>query len=451
LTRRTDLMAHRNLHSGARLAALVLLSLAGLVAGVAGCGVRDPVRAAATVVESIAGGLDTDVLRIATTWPKSEQEQLEQEFREQTSGPVPVRLVWVELAPGSRLDRLDTRAVPVDVLLGGPLTEYVRLSRAGRLEPLDGQGAPSWFVARRQQITLSAAFSQGRAQVVFDDPRVDPPTMTWAAGLLQTESWQAGYARLVLLFSHAFPRPGWQSGSAAAAVNRGEAAQTLRVAALSASPGASELNQSVVPWNEGAAIPRGSWHRSQAQAFLHFLADHHGATPGRENPALDPDVSDLLADLLGATLVDAQEELLAAASAVARAGDPASAQAQAWLTEPPPWPPASVEKLQARGGENALAMVQDLAGQIAPDPEPRFWLVQSWLRPSRPIDQALLTELAQAAGGRLNREPRFRAWLRGEWTAWARQRYRRVARLVAGAGTATGATPPSSPRPRDRS
>ncbi|MGB0070675.1 MAG: hypothetical protein WBQ11_21845, partial [Isosphaeraceae bacterium] len=260
-----------------------------------------------------------------------------------------------------------------------------------------------------------------------------------------------GYARLVLLFSHSFHRPGWQSGSAAAAANRGEAAHTLRVAALSGSASEGDLDPSVVPWNEGAAILRGNWHAPQARAFLRFLADHHGATPGRETPDLDPEVSDLLADLLGATLVDAQEELLVAGSNVARAGGPASAQAQAWLTEPPPWPPASVEKLQTRGGDIALAMVQDLAGQIAPDPEPRFWLVQSWLRPARPIDHSMLTELARAAGGRLVREPRFRAWLRGEWTAWARQRYRRVARLAAGAGSATGATSPRSPLPRDRS
>ena len=43
-----------------------------------------------------------------------------------------------------------------------------------------------------------------------------------------------------------------------------------------------------------------------------------------------------------------------------------------------------------------------------------------------------LAELAGAADGRLAREPRFRAWLRGEWTAWTRQLYRRVARLAGG-------------------
>jgi hypothetical protein len=444
-------MAHCNVSPCASLPSWNLICLAGLLSGVVGCGGRDPVHAAANVVESISGGLDTDVLRIASTWPRSEREQVEKEFLDQTSGPVPVRVAWVELPPGPRLDKLGTCVPQADILLGGPLTEYARLSRAGLLEPENGQGEPYWFVARRQQIFLSPEISQRQEQVSLDDPRVDPPTLTWAAGQLRNDSWRDGYARLVLLFSRSLHRPGWQSGSALAAANRGEAAQTLRIGALPGSASVSDRDPSVVTWIEGTAILRGNWHTAQARAFLRFLVDHRGATPGWESPDLDPEVSDLLADFLGATLVDAQEELLVAGATLARAGEPASAQAQAWLTEPPPWPPASIEKLQASGGDSALAMVQDLAGQIAPDPEPRFWLVQSWLRPPRPIDQAMLTELAQAVGGRLAREPRFRAWLRGEWTAWARQRYRRVARLAAGAGSAAGESPLRSPLPRDRS
>jgi hypothetical protein len=42
----------------------------------------------------------------------------------------------------------------------------------------------------------------------------------------------------------------------------------------------------------------------------------------------------------------------------------------------------------------------------------------------------MLDELATAASGKLTSEPRFREWLRAEWTAWARQRYRRVVRKV---------------------
>jgi hypothetical protein len=44
----------------------------------------------------------------------------------------------------------------------------------------------------------------------------------------------------------------------------------------------------------------------------------------------------------------------------------------------------------------------------------------------------LMAEMAAAVDGRLAREPRFRAWLRSEWTAWHRQLYRRVARVAGG-------------------
>jgi hypothetical protein len=145
---------------------------------------------------------------------------------------------------------------------------------------------------------------------------------------------------------------------------------------------------------------------------------------------LDPAVESLAADLLGATLVDAQDELWAAWGALERAGQPE--RALRWMDEPPPWPPAFVAKLLSRGGENAMSLTETLARELAPEPAARAWLMRSWLSPSRHVDLTLLAELSHAAGGRLGTEPRFRAWLRAEWTAWARQRYRRVARLAAG-------------------
>ena len=136
---------------------------------------------------------------------------------------------------------------------------------------------------------------------------------------------------------------------------------------------------------------------------------------------------DLLADLLGATLIDARDELKAAHEALERAGRPE--KAERWMTEPPPWPPASVAKILGRES-NAMPLVETLAAQLAPEADARAWLLRSWIAPTRPVDAALLDEIARAADGRLLREPRFRAWLRGEWTAWARQRYRRVARTA---------------------
>ncbi|MBY0396343.1 MAG: hypothetical protein K2X91_07720, partial [Thermoleophilia bacterium] len=140
---------------------------------------------------------------------------------------------------------------------------------------------------------------------------------------------------------------------------------------------------------------------------------------------------DWRADLLGATLVDAADELREARAALAHAGDGDAGRAARWMTQPPPWPPASVAKILGRESD-AMPLLETLAAQVAPEADARGWLLRSWLAPSRPIDGAFLGELAGAVGGRLAREPRFRSWLRGEWAAWARQRYRRVARTAAG-------------------
>jgi hypothetical protein len=135
----------------------------------------------------------------------------------------------------------------------------------------------------------------------------------------------------------------------------------------------------------------------------------------------------LLADLLGATLVDAQPELWAARDALARAGRPD--QAVRWMTEPPPWPPASVEKLKHKSDPDEL--LSALADQIAFDDDEHAWLLKTWALGPAPLNGERLTDLAGGLDGRLAANPRFRSWLRGEWTAWARQRYRRVARRLA--------------------
>jgi hypothetical protein len=252
--------------------------------------------------------------------------------------------------------------------------------------------------------------------------------LTWAAARLRNDSWNEGYAALVQLYGHSLHRPGWRAGSAVAASQRG-LGWTLSADASTRSPKDAPLDSQSVVLEEGAAILRGTSQQTAAREFLAFLEAQPKLDGGPPSPLLDPRASDLLAVLLGATLVDAQDELVAAWKAVDRTV-PRPAQAESWLTEPPPWPPASVAKLLARGGDRELGMVQDLASQIAADPAQRFWLGQSWLRPGRRVNGALLTELASAEEGRLVAEPRFRTWLRGEWTAWARQRYRRVARLV---------------------
>ncbi len=185
-----------------------------------------------------------------------------------------------------------------------------------------------------------------------------------------------------------------------------------------------------------------------AQRFLEFLVETKGARAAANETARSTGVpeefSSLIADLLGSTLVDAQDELWTAMRAIEAVPD--HEKATEWLLEPPPWPPASVAKYLRREGEHAMALIETLAAELAPEPPARAWLLRSWLAPSRFVDGTLLSELGQAAEGRLCREPRFRAWLREEWTASARQRYRRVARW-AGAQPSGPDTPRKSTAP----
>ena len=444
-----------------------LLSVAaGMMIAAAGCGPGAFLDRATTLFEQVSHGLGVSLLRIGTSWSGPDRDHLAHQFATRTTGRQPIKLIWVELPPNAAADAKTVSGAPFDVLLGGPVSSFQRLTEGGLVEPLDGPDSPAWLVARRR-ITTRSIRSQDKAAshphhdaplyledapLGFDDPRVDAATLAWATAELRKGSWREGYARLVVLFAKSPRRPGWQSGSAAGALERGELSQTLVSTVLPASSdsldgtgGVSDRATDGAIWDEGVAIVQGARHLEEARDFLHFLISQAGATPGH---ALDPaelDANDLLADLLGATLVDAQDELAWAWNELDRASVARTSQTFGWLTEPPPWPPASIERMQGRGGEKSLGLVEGLVGQIAPDPQERLWLRESWLKPGRVVDGSLLLELSQAAGGRLVREPRFRAWLRAEWTAWARQRYRRVARLAAGASST--ARSDASPKP----
>ena len=382
----------------------------------------------------------SDRLVVATSWPIADRLRLESAFARWagvsgTSGPRTLRLEWLVLSEGDDLVQLARRRNPPDVLLGGPATSFDHLARMNQFTPLPLAGSPLWTVARRSWIRLDgpkprssgALDSTGRAAVpliAIDDPRAAPISLAWAKELLSGVHFREGYGRLVEVAGH-WRRIGRQAGSASAAVDRGEADLAPRALTEEPRDGTSRGSS----WIEGAAIPRESSHPDQARQFVQFLAETERTDRSLPRFAKTAESEGLLADLLGATLVDAQDELWSAWSTLEREGNPQNALR--WMTEPPPWPPASVAKMMIGSGERGMSMVETLAGQLATEPPIRAWLVRSWLSPQRLIDDAMLEELAMAVDGQVCREPRFRDWLRAEWTAWARQRYRRVARLAA--------------------
>ena len=248
------------------------------------------------------------------------------------------------------------------------------------------------------------------------DPRTDTRRLAWARSQLEPGHWREGYARLVDVAGHS-PRIGRHAGP-------------------NSEPTRTDVWSHDRPWVSvrGRRGDSGGLARARARTEVRAVPARDSA--GRAGPRSGTprkrvrgrDFDSLVADLLGATLVDAQDELWAAWEALERAGSPEPARK--WLTEPPPWPPASIEKYLKREGERAMSLIETLVGELSPRPGVRAWLIRSWLDSPRIVDEVLLTEMTHAADGELVHEPRFRSWLGAEWTASARQRYRRVAKLA---------------------
>jgi hypothetical protein len=438
-----------------------------------------------------------DRLVVATWWPSADRAKLESEFRawRTDSGRridrQQIEIEWRLVDGWDDWQRELARRHPPDVLLGASIASLERLERSRRLTASGNDRPEPWLAIRSGAIVLAdrsgtpahqadqrrvatrtvgpaAKAVQAARAATFDDPRVDPLSRAWALSLLDSQRFQEGYSQLVLSAGRS-RRLGRRSGAARGAVERGEAGSSpvwvaeltdfdLEPARLANGhrPGGDRrrLAKGAQPrlLIEGAAIVAGGASPPLAAEFLRFLAEtrtsRHDATASPDRSQSDLPLEALVADWIGATLVDAQDELWAACAALDRAGVPQPALT--WLTEPPPWPPASVARLLARGDSDSLDLLEGLAGEITPDPAGRADLIRSWLRPPRVIDLSVLADVAHLAGGRLAGEPHFRAWLKAEWTIWARQRFRRVERLATAYSTTMASHPAQSVRSQEK-
>ncbi|MGO9919192.1 MAG: hypothetical protein ACLQIB_31395 [Isosphaeraceae bacterium] len=454
--------------------------------------------AAAVMALALVGCSDAaDRLVVATWWQLDDRVPLEAAFRQwlASSGRDlarhPLELEWRLVSDWDDWQRELARRHPPDVLLGGRVESLDRLAQSGRLTAVRKDAAKPWLLIRSGEIRLADRSGRAAGQselphsraragmggsgaveataardVTFDDPRVDPLSRAWVASLLDIEHFRAGYARLVSC-AGSRRRLGRRLGAARGAVERGEAdlcplwikdrdgaevgRQARRMNGGRAGGDRDGLHEGAVPPRlvEGAAIVTGGANERLAGEFLRFLEQKYPDGPAAATIAAgsraDPQIEDLVADLVGATLIDAQDELWAARAALDRSGDPEPALT--WMTQPPPWPPASIARLLARGGSDGLNLMQALAQEIAPDAAVRAELIRSWLAPARVIDRGVLADLNRLADGRLATEPRFRAWLRAEWTVWARQRFRRVERLALARHSAAAAPERPSKKP----
>ncbi len=215
------------------------------------------------------------------------------------TGTEPIVLEWLLLTPGDDMERVFRRRRPPDVLLGGPLPSLDRLARAERLLPLSASGLARYCVSRRTD--------NGPADL--GDPRTDVRSLAWAKRQLESGRWSEGYARLVDIAGHS-PRIGRHTG-----LEQG----VRREHGIVVSPSDPLLA-------EGVGVLATSRDPALAKEFVRFLLETDQAElarpSGATDGASDSDFELLLADLLGATLVDAQDELWAAWKVLERAGSP---------------------------------------------------------------------------------------------------------------------------------
>jgi hypothetical protein len=323
-------------------------------------------------------------LVIATTWPASERSSIESLLHSNSDQSLAIQ--WVSLEDWESLGKAIDRRNGVDLILGAPSWEFGRLAGFARLVPLDKAGLVPWLSVHRSD---SGTIKPTRPN--------DPGFFRLARATLQAEGWPKGYETLVRSVASFSPERGSPISYSADSV-------------------------------EGLALIQGGRNLERARRLVLILEERGMAARPSENARTQAMADAILADLLASSLVDASHELREAGRALVRFNHPAKAEES--IGERPPWPPASVTKL--RESPNGEILFETLLEQIAPAPSAREWLKTSWSNPRRPIDGSLLLEIAGAADGQLANEPRFRAWLKGEWTAWSRQLYRRVARVAGG-------------------
>jgi hypothetical protein len=271
-----------------------------------------------------------------------------------------------------------------------------------------------------------------RGRIALDDPTLARGPILAVLDLLGSGGWSSRYHTVLKLYVNSPPpRPGLQV--AAARVREGRAVAALGVRPSWLGDAADGLRfRRLAP-----AVGGVEWFGASGEGGRELIgrlglgADEEagrGASSVMPRRLSDPVVA-RLATLIRVACVESHAELRSALEAIERAESTrprAAARASRWLGEPQPWPPASVGVLRGKRGGDRL--VSDLAGHLTTNDPDRRALEASWAREPSPLDGVALASIPRPAS------PFFDAWLRAEWGAWCRQRYRRAARLAEAAG-----------------
>jgi hypothetical protein len=268
-----------------------------------------------------------------------------------------------------------------------------------------------------------------RDRIALDDPTVARGSALWVARELGAGPWGDRYLGLLRAYANArAPRPGLLAAEPRRARGEVDAALGVRPAWIEPSARFVPLARPIHCREAFEADPSSPAVRVVRDALR---IDEFEDAPEAADRLASPQKIETrrMASLIRAACVESHAELRAAFDAIDRADvdrPRAAERARYWIAQPPPWPPASVAALRRRRDGDRL--VDDLIGHLVADPDTRRDLALAWQRPPQPIDAATLASI------RWTDRPVFAEWLAAEWGAWCRQRYRRAARLAAGAG-----------------
>jgi hypothetical protein len=194
-----------------------------------------------------------------------------------------------------------------------------------------------------------------------------------------------------------------------------------------------------IVWPEAISSPIVSKRPQAADSFRAFCEETGKcAAPATSSEAafLAPVFRTLMAGVL---LDECLDSLRNAWKAIRAGTGEAARDAEAYLTERPPWPPASILRLRK---ERGFEYVGALAEQVAIDRDQRDWLVRAFQEAEGKVD---FQRLETSDDGRLSESLRFRTWIHAEWAAWVRQRARRTERYLS--NPLAGRTSPTSKPP----
>ena len=411
--------AHQTNHRPARRTILQ----AGLLVGMSGC------SNSSVLFDQVVGR----ALRLATPWPAQLREQLATDFDKwiTENSLTPIRIEWFACSDNDvAAFSSGASARLVDALVGGHVRSHQALRDESRMTFHLAAVRTPVVVADKftqvigwQSVSEPNLWPSAGPPLAFPSPLLDELSRVYSMAVWNSNPDQAiGYARWIKL----------ARGFAVTA--KSHAAARLALVPSNSSPnawkGGAGLNEALglqpaepVHWPEALTFfdsdAGGMPLRDLFQRFCHDT--------NRLKTVISADKTasaEVMLDLAAILLDRCHADLQAAWQVIDQSTGEERARTERYLTERPPWPPASVQDLaKRRGFEYVVALVE----QMAVDGDERDWLIHEFQQPAGLVD---LKRLENAVDGRLKNSIRFRAWLRAEWSAWVRQRCRRVQRFL---------------------